>query len=98
EPQAEFRSNLFYLIVDRRSLIDQAIEFRLQFSIRHSRQRRQPCFPTGSPRQCAHPRQDAWTYTGQREPMGIRETSDLANGGMPAFKLCPNCLTDAERK
>ena len=56
KPQAEFCSKHFYLIVDRRSLIAQAIELRLKFSIRHSNQRRQPCFPSGSARQRAHPR------------------------------------------
>ena len=48
--QAEFRSNLLELIVDRFSLVKQAIVLRLQFSVSHSCQRRQPRLPTGSVR------------------------------------------------
>jgi hypothetical protein len=30
--------------------------------------------------------------------MGIWKTGDLPNGRVTAFKLCSNCLTNAERK
>jgi hypothetical protein len=30
--------------------------------------------------------------------MGVWDTGDLPNGWVTAFELCPNCLTDAERK
>ena len=96
--QAEFRSKLFEVSINGLSLVHHAVVLRLQLRVSHSGQGRQCCLPTGSPCQFAHPRKDSWADAGQLEPMGIRDAGDLPNGRVTVFKLCSNCLTNAERK
>jgi hypothetical protein len=97
-PHPEFGSDLPDLVVDSFSLVIQAVVLSLQFRVSHSGQRRKPRPPASSSRQGAHQRDVLWTHAVQREPVGIWDTSDFPNRGMPASELSQDCLSDAWRK